>query len=32
MTTTSIEQLFVHNKEWSEQMERDRPEIGRAHV
>ena len=25
MTTTSIEQLFVHNKEWSEQMERDRP-------
>ncbi|MGD9775078.1 carbonate dehydratase [Diaphorobacter sp.] len=25
MTTTSIEELFVHNREWAEQMERDRP-------
>jgi hypothetical protein len=25
MTTTSIEELFVHNREWADQMERDRP-------
>lgn len=25
MTTTSIDELFVHNREWAEQMERDRP-------
>ncbi len=25
MTTTSIEELFVHNREWAQQMERDRP-------
>ena len=25
MTTTSIEELFVHNREWAEQVERDRP-------
>ena len=25
MTTTSIEDLFVHNRAWAEQMERDRP-------
>jgi carbonic anhydrase len=25
MTTTSIEDLFVHNREWAAQMERDRP-------
>lgn len=25
MTTTSIDDLFVHNKEWAAQMERDRP-------
>ena len=25
MSTTSIEELFVHNREWADQMERDRP-------
>ena len=25
MTTTSIEELFVHNREWASQVERDRP-------
>ena len=25
MSTTSIEELFVHNREWAEQVERDRP-------
>ncbi|WP_313084805.1 carbonate dehydratase [Pulveribacter sp.] len=25
MTTASIEELFVHNREWAQQMERDRP-------
>jgi carbonic anhydrase len=25
MSTTSIEDLFAHNREWAEQMERDRP-------
>ncbi len=25
MSTTSIEELFVHNREWAQQMERDRP-------
>ncbi|WP_313073658.1 carbonate dehydratase [Melaminivora sp.] len=25
MTTTSIEELFVHNREWAQEMERDRP-------
>ncbi|ADV01540.1 carbonate dehydratase [Alicycliphilus denitrificans] len=25
MTTTSIDELFAHNREWAEQMERDRP-------
>ncbi|MBV8248196.1 MAG: carbonate dehydratase [Comamonas sp.] len=25
MTTTSIEDLFVHNRQWAEEMERDRP-------
>ncbi|MBB1649826.1 MULTISPECIES: carbonate dehydratase [Delftia] len=25
MSTTSIEELFVHNREWARQMERDRP-------
>jgi carbonic anhydrase len=25
MTTTSIEELFVHNRAWAEQMERERP-------
>ncbi|OWG15865.1 carbonic anhydrase [Delftia sp. K82] len=25
MSTTSIEELFVHNREWVQQMERDRP-------
>ena len=25
MSTTSIEELFVHNREWAAQMERDRP-------
>ena len=25
MSTTSIEQLFVHNREWAEQVERERP-------
>ena len=25
MTTTSIEELFVHNRQWADQMERDRP-------
>ena len=25
MTTTSIDELFVHNREWANQMERDRP-------
>ena len=25
MTTTSIEELFVHNRQWAEQMERERP-------
>ena len=25
MSTTSIEELFVHNREWANQMERDRP-------
>lgn len=25
MTTTSIEELFVHNREWAQQMELDRP-------
>lgn len=25
MSTTSIEQLFVHNRQWAEQMERERP-------
>lgn len=25
MTTTSIEELFIHNREWAQQMERDRP-------
>ena len=25
MTTTSIDEMFVHNREWAERMERDRP-------
>lgn len=25
MSTTSIDELFVHNREWADQMERDRP-------
>lgn len=25
MSTTSIEELFVHNREWAQQVERDRP-------
>ena len=27
MSTTSIEELFVHNREWADQMERDRPGV-----
>ena len=25
MSTTSIDELFVHNREWAAQVERDRP-------